>query len=252
MHRIAPLTLGLLLMTTPPSSAQTPAPEPSSPPATNASEVGIDHLILAIDDLQKGIETFARMTGVRPEFGGEHPGRGTANALVSLGKGRYLELLAPASRESRIDPSWGDTLKHTALTPVGWALHTRNLAKTVAALRGAGLTVSDPQPGSRKRADGSVLNWQTAALTGPQLGLEPFVIQWGEGTAHPSATSPQGCELVSVKLTAPEPENLRKLLKVAGVDVPVAQGSPEAMTFTLRCGPREITFPAPEPEVVKE
>ena len=77
MLPIAPLTLGLLLMTASPSTAQTPPP---SPPATTTPEIGIDHLILAVDDLQKGIETFARMTGVRPEFGGEHPGRGTANA----------------------------------------------------------------------------------------------------------------------------------------------------------------------------
>src|SRR6185436_19215279 len=155
--------------------------------------------------------------------------------LVSLGKGRYLEILAPASRESRVDPSWGEITKHTALTPVGWALHTRDLAKTIASLHGAGFAISDPEPGSRKRQDGSTLHWQTAALAGPQLDLQPFFIQWGEGTPHPSTTSPQGCELASVKITAPEPEGLRKLLKATGVDVPVAQGSPGTMSFTLRC-----------------
>lgn len=253
MLRNSTLALGILLVTASPSSPQLPATTAgAAAPAPAASEVGIDHLILAINDLQKGIESFARQTGVRPEFGGEHPGRGTANALVSLGMGRYLEILAPASAQARIDPTWGEITKHTALTPVGWALHTGDLAKTVAALRGAGFTISDPQPGARKRSDGSTLHWQTAALASQQLDLEPFFIQWGEGTAHPSTTSPQGCELLRVSLTAPDPSNLKKDLQTVGVEAQVAQGTPGAMAFTLRCAKGEVTFPAPEAVVPKE
>jgi len=251
MLRIAILVLGLLLMTTSPSTGQPPVAPPPTSSVSAQAEVGIDHLILAIDDLQKGIETFARLTGVRPEFGGEHPGRGTANALVSLGGGRYLEILAPASREVRPDPSWGEITKHTALTPVGWALHARDLTKTVAKLRSEGFQISDPQPGARKRPDGSTLQWQTAALTGQQLDLEPFFIQWGVGSAHPSATSPQGCELIRVAITAPEPEAVRKLMAATGIDVSVAQGKPGGLSFALRCATGEITFPVPEPTVPK-
>lgn len=243
--RIGLLGLGFLLMTHVPATAQ-------AAKAPSASGVEIDHLILAIGDLQKGIETFARLTGVRPEFGGEHPGRGTANALVSLGKGVYLEILAPASPGARIDPSWGEITKHEELTPVGWALHARDLTKTVATLRGAGIPVSDPQPGSRKRSDGSTLHWQTAALAGQQLDLQPFFIQWGEGTPHPSATSPQGCELVRVALAAPEPEALRKLVQAVGIEVQISEGKPGGMTFSLSCARGEVTFPVPEPATPKE
>ncbi len=112
--------------------------------------------------------------------------------------------------------------------------------------------MAGPFPGSRKRADGSVLSWQTAALPGNQLDLVPFFIQWGEGTPHPSATSPQGCELLEVAVKAPDPAVLQKLLKTVGVEVPVAGGEPGAMTFRLRCARGEITFPAKEPEVPKE
>jgi hypothetical protein len=231
------IALGLLAM------LGAPAGQPASNPAAAAPQVGIDHLILAIDELQKGLENFARLTGVRPELGGEHPGRGTANALVSLGQGRYLEILAPASKTARLDPSWGDSLRHGSLTPVGWALHSRDLARTVADLRKAGLPVSTPQPGSRKRPDGSTLTWRTAALEGPQLGLSPFFIQWGEGTVHPSITSPPGCELVRVAITAPEPASLRTLLRTMGVNVEVKQETPERMAFTLRCALGEVTFP---------
>jgi hypothetical protein len=184
---------------------------PPTPPAAPSPEVGIDHLILAVDDLQKGIESFAERTGVRPEFGGEHPGRGTANALVSLGGGRYLEILGPAGKGAKLDPSWGDSLAYKTLTPV------------------------------------TTLAWKTAALDGPQLDPMPFLIEWGDLAAHPSRTSPQGCELVRVAIRAPELEPLQKLLLTTGVEIQVGAGQlgvPGTMTFTLRCPKGEVTFPA--------
>jgi hypothetical protein len=65
--------------------------------------VGIDHLILGVDDLDRGMSEFARRTGVTPIKGGVHPGKGTQNALVSLGSMQYIEILAP-SREPGIVP----------------------------------------------------------------------------------------------------------------------------------------------------
>jgi hypothetical protein len=57
--------------------------------------VWLDHFVVAIDHLGSGIDAFEALSGVRPVYGGEHPALGTHNALVSLGRDHYLEILAP-------------------------------------------------------------------------------------------------------------------------------------------------------------
>ena len=211
--------------------------QPAAQPA-----VAIDHFILAINDLDRGVAEFERMTGVRPVFGGVHPGRGTQNALASLGDGRYIEILAPNPKEPNPAEPIGGLAALTVLTPAGWALGTTDLAAVATRAEARGLGVSPIRPGSRALPDGSRLEWQTLGIMKPAHNWAPFFIQWTNPALQPSATSPRGCTLQSAALEDPNPDPLRALFDAVGFDMPLKKSDVSRMTIVLQCPKGIVTF----------
>jgi hypothetical protein len=202
----------------------------------------IDHVILGINDLQKGIEELERVTGVRAVFGGAHPGRGTQNALISLGGEHYLEILAPNPEDRESKDPIAEVAALTVLTPVGWAARSDDLPALQQSLRSQGIQTGEIRPGARNRPDGSRLAWKTLGFALPSNPLLPFFIEWDHGGAHPSATSPGGCRLTGFSLEDPAPETLRRPLRAAGLQVEVREGKEHRLRITLACPKGEVEF----------
>jgi len=225
------LLISLLLWTAPPLRGQPPA---------GAARAGIDHLILGINSLERGIRAFETLTGVTPRRGGEHPGAGTENALVTLGDGAYLEVLAPKPGATPTSSAVITSLER--LTPIGWAVHTDSLDVLIARLRAANLAVLGPFPGSRRTPDGNLLSWRTARLSDAALQAAPFLIEWGSGVVHPSATSPGGCRLTKLTVGEPSPSQLNAFFALVGMHPVAEPGATQGLSFTLECPRGNITF----------
>src|SRR5258708_34762284 len=100
----------------------------------------LDHILLGCNDLDRGIAFVEDHTGVRAAFGGEHPGRGTRNALLPLGERRYLEIIAPDPAQPDVkDPLALHLGKLSDLQIVGWAAPPADLASFPKKLRDAGV-----------------------------------------------------------------------------------------------------------------
>jgi hypothetical protein len=200
---------------------------------------GVDHVILGIGDLEKGIEELERLTGVRAVYGGAHPGRGTHNALISLGGAQYLEILAPNPEDRGSTPWIGELGNLTSLTPVGWAARSGDLPVLQQALKSQGIETGEIRPGARNQPDGTRLAWRTLDLTAPSP-LLPFFIEWDPATAHPSETTPKGCRLTGFSLHDPAPEALRKPLQAAGLGVEVLEAEEAGLRIFLACPKGEV------------
>jgi hypothetical protein len=185
----------------------------------------LDHILLGSPDLQGGIDFVERHTGVRAIFGGVHPGRGTQNALLSLGERRYLEIIAPDPAQPGVENPIASGL-HSLTEPrlIGWAAHPGSLSAFAEKLRAAGIKFEGPTPGSRKRPDGQLLKWQTLMLADTGSGLLPFFIEWSQDSVHPSVDAPKGCALLSFAAETSEPEKFAAQLKTLGLDLPVKKG----------------------------
>ena len=209
------------------------------PAGAAAPAAQVDHILLGIDDLDRGVEQFEKLTGVRPVYGGKHP-RGTHNALVSLGNGTYLEILA---LQPNVAPpkEYEDLKKLDTLTPIGWAVSSKDSAQLRSRLTSAGLAVSEPSPGSRTTPAGKELSWQTFGLE-DAFEEAPFFIVWSPQSAHPSTTSPAGCRLQQWHVAGPHLKKLEQLRTALDLRVDVAEAPSTTLRLSLNCPKGAVEF----------
>jgi hypothetical protein len=201
----------------------------------------LDHVLLGCADLDAGIDFVEQRTGVRAAFGGVHPGRGTRNALLSLGERRYLEVIAPDPEQDRVEQLAQKQVAHlqqlTSPSLIGWAAHPGDLEKFSAHLRETGISFEGPRSGSRQRPDGKLLQWKTLNLKDDKDGLLPFFIEWSAESLHPSADAPKGCRLTHFAATTPNADEITKITQQLHLDLPVSLGDKPSLQATI-IGPK--------------
>lgn len=218
---------------------------PASADSTALAALPFDHVIVAIDSLDRGMALFESATGVRPIEGGAHAGRGLRNALVSLGTGRYLELIAPNPADSAAAARVANMARFRAPTPIGWAIHVSDARAERARLVAAGLHPGPVVAASRKTPGGQVLHWVTLVPFGRLPGA-PFVISWDPASEHPSVAAPRGCTLAGLRIVSPAADSLRTLLARAGWPMKVAAtpaGTGPPLQLALDCPKGRVRFP---------
>ena len=207
-------------------------------PAPGAGDVlsRVDHLAYATPDLERGVAEIEKLLGVRATPGGQHPGRGTRNALVALGPTSYLEIVGPdPDQPPPKEPRSFDIDHLTAPRLVGWAAKGSDLDALVRDAASRGVRLGEVKAGGRKRPDGVVLSWHvTDAATTPGDGIVPFFIDWGT-SPHPAATAAKGATLVALRAEHPNPAEIRRMLAALGINLAVTQGPKPALIAIVEC-----------------
>jgi hypothetical protein len=195
----------------------------------------VDHLVYAVPDLDAGVADLEHRLGVRATPGGQHPGRGTRNALVALGPESYLEILAPDPTQPA--PAGGRWFGVDPAAPArlaGWAAKGADLTRLAASAQARGVPLGPVVAGSRQRPDGVMLRWTlTDPGVSPTLSLIPFFIDWSD-SPHPAATASRGPVLEALRAEHPRPDLAREPLAALGIELPVQQGPRPALVAMLR------------------
>jgi hypothetical protein len=200
----------------------------------------VDHLVVAADTLDRGVQWCEATLGVTPGPGGQHPLMGTHNRLLRIATDRYprayLEIIAidrnaPDPGRPRWfdldDPTLQQQLRHEPRL-VHFVASTRNAADALKALnrlgidRGALLKAERPTPRG-------LLQWRISVRPDGQrlfYGALPTLIEWGD--VHPADTMPDcGLALRSLRISHPRTADLGEALAAIGLqDVETSEGSP--------------------------
>ena len=197
----------------------------------------IDHLVYSTTDLEKSVADIEELLGVRPAPGGQHPGRGTHNALIALSDRSYLEVIGPdPTQADTVGPRWFQIDRLDAPRLVTWAVKEDELNKLRAKARACGIYLGPVVSGTRQRSDSACLRWRfTDPATVVADGIVPFFIDWGN-SPHPAASAPMGPVLESLRAEHPEPTTVMHALSAVGIDLPVKFGPRPALIATLRTG----------------
>jgi hypothetical protein len=193
-------------------------------------------MLLGCSDLDVGIGFVERHLGVHAAFGGIHPGRGSRNALLSLGERRYLEIIAPDPQQ----PRSSDVRQLYKIDPprlIGWAAHVDDIDAVVRRLSAAGIAFEPVRPGARQRPSGQTLRWKALSLKDDAGGLLPFFIEWSQDGVHPAVDSPKGCRLDRFSLATPTPDDLRGRLAKLNLGLEI-ENAPQPALRAKIIGPK--------------
>ena len=141
----------------------------------------LDHLIIAVKNLEEAEQSYTKIFGTPPVWKGEHKELGTANVLFNF-KNTYFELLA-IKGEGLGAALVNHYLEESGEGLIGMVLGTDDMNKVTSSLHEKGFNITEPSDGEGVNfKNKQIRKWKNLFLP-PELtrGLFSFVIQHIEG-----------------------------------------------------------------------
>ncbi len=136
----------------------------------------IDHVSVCGSNLDTLREAFTSV-GLASDVGGPHGNGITQMAIVGFDDASYIELIAPIKSGVTEGSPWSKYMSGDLAT-CAWAVDTNVLLQEVDRLKKAGIAVTTPERGNRKRPDGMSVEWMTSNVgSGSQGSTMPFIIE---------------------------------------------------------------------------
>lgn len=142
----------------------------------------LDHLIIAVSDIDVAEENYTKIFGVQPVWRGEHKELGTENSLFNF-QNTYFELLA-AKGEGLGAALVNHYLQESGEGLIGIVLGTEDIDKCYKSLQSKGFALGEISKGEGINfKDGSTREWKNLFLP-PELtrGIFAFIIQHTKGS----------------------------------------------------------------------
>ena len=142
----------------------------------------LDHLIIAVKDLEEAEKNYKKIFGADPVWKGEHKALGTANSIFNF-KNTYFELLA-ANGSGLGAELVNNSIAEKGEGLVGIVFGSDDIEKTSNSLKKIGYEISDLSEGEGENSkNNKIRKWKNLFLP-PELtrGIFSFIIQHIDGS----------------------------------------------------------------------
>lgn len=159
--------------------------------------LALDHIVISANNPQQAAKDFGKKHEVTIIEGGKHANWGTYNYLAYFQNGCYIEWIGLFDKKIAVQSDnplieqLVKVLDDNIEGPFQYALRTDEMDTYTDHFQMSAIPYIGPIPGSRKRPDGSLLEWR---MLFPKSNMEqlPFLIEWGD-----IKNTPQGNSLIN-------------------------------------------------------
>jgi len=197
----------------------------------------IDHIVLAVPNLEEGMKDFENLLGVAPKFGGYHTNQGTKNAILNLGNQIYLEIITVDFKNKNISaPRWMgvDLINIPKITR--WSLKSENLNRDSIVIKNHNNMMGNIHGGQRKMSNGKLLTWEMILpLAKPEIEVIPFMTDWQNSDVHPTDSMEEICQLLDLTVSHPTPELIQPVFDELDVNLNILKSEITSINIKIKC-----------------
>lgn len=206
----------------------------------------IDQVLLATSDLEKAVEEFEKLTGVKPVGVRSMNGLGTKSARIAFEECAYLEIIGPDPKQELSTPLKEAVAKLPAgeLVPLHYAVRWEKSKELEVRREWKEKGMECDQITMVAKDKGMPWLWDMYFMKGD--GICPFITDYSShDSIHACSKLPIVGTLTSVCVSAPEDHIVHKLLE-SPQGVTLSTGSPK-LEFTISTKNGSKTFSTTEP-----
>ncbi|SNT32540.1 Glyoxalase-like domain-containing protein [Tardiphaga sp. OK246] len=174
----------------------------------------LDHITVGALTLEDGLDYVEKALGIKVPQGGSHALMGTHNHLMQLGKGLFLEVIAPDPALTPQRPRWfgldGKELRaQLERSPrlITWVIRTDDVARVIKQL--------NDKDAEAVRVSRGTLSWLISVAPDgsmPLGGAFPTFIQWPHGPHPAEKMGDCGCSLERLEVSHPQANRITDAL----------------------------------------
>jgi hypothetical protein len=206
----------------------------------------LDQLILGTSDLDKAVDDFEKLTGVRPAWVTSMNGLGTKSARVAFEECAYLEIIGPDPKQS-LETDFKKALAALPageMTPIHYSVRFEKSKDLSLRREWKEKGLEYDQITMVAKDKGMPWFWDMYFIKGD--GLVPFLTDWfAHDAIHASSKLPICGTIKSVSVSAPADHHVHKILdSPSNMDLSMGSGKLE---FTISTKNGDHTFTSSDP-----